>query len=54
MSGKAKERIYHASLYLIAAVILLAAVAVTVARLALPNISQYKGQVEAWAESYME
>ena len=54
MSGSVKERLYHASLYLIAAVILLAAVAVSVVRLALPNISQYKGQVEAWAESYME
>ena len=54
MSGSLKERLYHASLYLIAAVILLAAVAVTIVRLTLPNISQYKGQVEAWAESYME
>ena len=54
MSGSLKERLYHASLYLVAAVILLAAIAVTVVRLALPNISQYKGQVEAWAESYME
>ena len=51
---RAKERIYHASLYLIAAVVLLAAIAVTVARLALPAISQYKGRVEAWAERYME
>ena len=54
MSGSIKERLYHASLYLIAAVILLAAIAVTVVRLALPNVSQYKGQVEAWAESYMD
>ncbi len=54
MRAKVKERLYHASLYLVAAVILLAAIAVTVVRLALPNVSQYKGQVEAWAESYME
>ena len=54
MPGSIKERLYHTSLYLIAAVILLAAIAVTVVRLTLPNISQYKGQVEAWAESYME
>ncbi|MDE0284050.1 MAG: YhdP family protein [Gammaproteobacteria bacterium] len=54
MRARIKERLYHTSLYLIAAVILLAAIAVTVVRLTLPNISQYKGQVEAWAESYME
>ena len=54
MAGRIKERIYHASLYFIAAVILLAAIAVTGVRLALPNISQYQGQVETWAESYMD
>ena len=53
MRVKVKERIYHASLYLIAAVILLAAIAVTGVRLALPGISQYRNVVETWAESYM-
>ena len=54
MRAEFKERIYHASLYLIAAVILLAAIAVTGVRMALPHIGQYKSYVEAWAESYMD
>ena len=54
MPGRFNERLYHASLYVIAAVILSAAIAITGIRLALPGISQYKGAVEDWAAALLE
>ena len=54
MPGNVKERIYHASLYLIAAVVLLAAIAVTGVRLALPDISRHRDAIVAWAGAYMD
>ena len=54
MPGRINESLYHASLYAIAAVILLAAVTITGIRLALPGISQYKGTVEDWAAGFLE
>ena len=48
------ERTYHAALYVVGALVLLAAVAVTGVRLALPGIGQHKSAVEVWAESYMD
>ena len=54
MPGRINERVYHATLYLIAALVLLAAVAITGIRLALPDISRYKSAVEAWAAREMD
>ena len=54
MPGIFNERLYHAALYIVGALVLLAALAVTGVRLALPGISQYKSEVEAWAERDME
>ena len=54
MTSGFKERAYHAALYIAGALVLLAAIAVTGVRLALPNISQHKSNVEAWAEGYMD
>ena len=54
MPGRINERVYHAALYLVAALVLLAAVAITGIRLALPDIGRYKGAVEAWAAREME
>ena len=48
------ERAYHAALYLVGAVVLLAAVAITGARLALPGIERYQDQVEAWAGRFLQ
>ena len=48
------SRVYHAALYLVGAVVLLAAILVTGIRLALPNIGQYKSEVEAWAGYYLQ
>lgn len=54
MPGILNERLYHAALYIIGAVVLLAAISITAIRLALPDIGRYKSAVEAWAENYME
>ena len=48
------QRTYHAALYLIGALVLLAAVAITAARLALPGIGRYQPQVEAWAGEFLK
>ena len=54
MSRRINERLYHATLYLVGAVVLLAAIAITGMRLALPGIGQYKGVIETWTGQYME
>ena len=54
MPGRINQRVYHATLYLIAALVLLAAVAITGIRLALPDIGRYKSAVEAWATREMD
>ena len=54
MTSGFKERVWHATLYVVGALVLLAAVAVTGVRLALPGIGQYKNAVQAWAEDYMD
>ena len=54
MPGRINERVYHAALYLVAALVLLAAVAITGIRLALPDIGRYKSAVETWASQEME
>ena len=54
MPGRSNDKVYHAALYFIAAVVLLAAVAITGTRLALPYIGQYKSAVETWAGRLME
>lgn len=48
------ERAYHAALYLIGAVVLLAAIAITAVRLALPGIERYQPEVEAWAGQFLK
>ena len=53
MSRRINERLYHATLYLVGAVVLLTAIAITGVRLALPGISQYKGVIETWTGQYM-
>ena len=54
MPARLSERVYHAALYLTAALVLLAAVAITAIRLALPDISRHKGAVEIWAGRHMD
>ena len=54
MSRRINERLYHATLYLVGAVVLLAAIAITGMRLALPGIGQYKGVIETWTGQFME
>ena len=54
MPARINERVYHATLYLIAAFVLLAAIAITGIRLALPDIGRYKDAVEDWAAQEME
>ena len=54
MSRRINERLYHATLYLVGAVVLLTAIAITGMRLALPGIGQYKGVIETWTGQYME
>lgn len=48
MLAKFLSRFYHACWYIAAAVIITAAVCVTVIRLMLPQINDYKPQVETW------
>lgn len=54
MPGRINERVYHATLYLVGAVVLLAAIAITAIRLTLPDLGRYKDSVEAWAGQYMD
>ena len=54
MSRRINERLYHATLYLVGAVVLLTAIAITGMRLALPGIGQYKDIIETWTGQYME
>ena len=54
MPGRISERVYHATLYLVAALVLLAAITITGIRLALPDIGRYKDAVEAWAAQEMD
>lgn len=53
MSAGFIERAYHAALYVVGALIITAAVAVTGVRLALPDIGRHKDAVENWAGRYM-
>ena len=53
MSRRINKRLYQATLYLAGAVVLLAAIAITGMRLALPGISQYKDVIETWTGQYM-
>ncbi len=53
MSGRTTDKVYHFILYLIGIAVLLAAVAITLIRLALPDIGQHKNAIETWVSSYM-
>ena len=48
MLARISRRIYHACWYAIAAIILITAVGVTLVRLSLPHINDYRGEVEQW------
>ncbi len=48
------QRAYHAALYLTGALVLLAAVAITGVRLALPYLEHYQEQVETWAGRFLQ
>ena len=54
MSRRINERLYHATLYLVGAVVLLTAIAITGVRLALPDIGRYKDIIETWTGQYLE
>lgn len=53
MITKALNRLYHLFLYTFATVILTAAVCVTIIRLALPNIGEYRLDIQTWITEYM-
>ena len=54
MTSGFNERVYHAALYIVGAVVLLSAISITAVRLALPDIGRYRSTVVALAESYMK
>ena len=54
MSRRINERLYHATLYLVGAVVLLTAIAITGVRLALPDIGRHKDIIETWTGQYLE
>lgn len=47
------NRLYNALWFIVGGSILLVAVAITVARLLLPGIDHYRGEIELWAGNYM-
>lgn len=53
VTKRALRILYHYAVYAIGAIVLLAAVAVTIVRLLLPDIGIYRGEVEAWVSRYM-
>ncbi|MCY4281329.1 MAG: YhdP family protein [Gammaproteobacteria bacterium] len=54
MASALGQRAYHAALYLTGALVLLAAVAITGARLALPYLEHYQDEVETWASRFLQ
>ncbi|MEE9552485.1 MAG: DUF3971 domain-containing protein, partial [Gammaproteobacteria bacterium] len=50
---KISKHLYHFFLYALAAVILTTAVCVTIIRLALPNIGEYRLDIQTWITEYM-
>ncbi len=53
MPRKILSALYHFCWYSLATVIILAAVAITLLRLALPDIGQYREDVQTWVSDYM-
>ncbi|MCG8325530.1 MAG: AsmA family protein, partial [Thiotrichales bacterium] len=53
MSGKFLTRLYHFSWYALATIIILAAVSITLLRIALPDIGQYREDIQLWVSNYM-
>ena len=51
MLARISRRIYHACWYTFAAIILITAVCVTLIRLSLPHINDYRGNIEQWISS---
>ena len=45
--------LYHFTVYAVGVIVLLAAVTVTMLRLLLPDIGQYRSEIEAWGSRYM-
>ena len=54
MGHRIIKGLYHSTLYITGLVVLVSAVAVTIIRLALPNIGEYRSEVETWVSRYME
>ena len=53
MLARISRRIYHACWYAFAAIILTTAVCVTIIRLSLPHINEYRGDIEHWVSNYV-
>ena len=54
MISRVLKILYHFTVYAVGILVMLAAVAVTLIRLVLPDIGIYRSEVEAWASRYME
>ena len=53
MLNRTIKALYHFTVYSVGIIVLLAAVTVTMLRLLLPDIGQYRGEIEAWGSRYM-
>jgi len=53
MLSRVIKGLYHFTVYAVGIIVLLAAVTVTLIRLALPDIGEYRSEVEAWVSHYM-
>ncbi|MCH8163536.1 MAG: hypothetical protein IIA99_05535, partial [Proteobacteria bacterium] len=47
------KRLYHSVLYLFVFAVLTSAIAITIIRLALPGIGEYRQQTQDWISQYM-
>ena len=53
MLSRIIKALYHFTFYTVAVIVLIAAVSVSLIRLALPDIGEYRGEIEAWVSHYM-
>ncbi|MCZ6525370.1 MAG: YhdP family protein [Gammaproteobacteria bacterium] len=53
MLSRIIKALYHFTVYTVAVIVLIAAVSVSLIRLALPDIGEYRGEIEAWVSHYM-
>lgn len=53
MLSRISKALYHFTVYAVGIIVLISAVLVTLIRLALPDIGEYRGEIEAWVSHYM-